>query len=998
MSRVHIPGTTRPSARPSRGSGTSRGAWANSARWVPAAIILTLSCGDSTAEPEPPPSPVATSVTVTPASVTLTAIAETILLSAEVRDQNGQVMAGASVTWSSSDPSVASVGSGVVEAVSDGTTTVTASSGAASGTAAVSVVQTPAMVLVHPDSVALASIGDTVRIAAEVRDRHGFVIAAAQVTWSSSGPSVASVDASGLVTAVGGGSATVTASSGPASGDVGVVVQSGTASSDREALEALYHAAGGSSWTRSDNWLTDAPLREWFGVIVDDANRVRRLVLADNGLRGSIPPELGTLTALRVLALEKNRLSGSIPSELGGLAGLLELYLFSNELSGRIPPELGNLREITQLALHNNSLSGSIPNQLGNLRRLGQLFLQQNDLTGAIPNELGQLAELQWIVLSYNRLTGPIPPELGRLSNLYNMGLNDNSLSGPVPPSFGGLSRLERLILRGNAGLTGALPTELTNIGGLDQLLTRGTGLCAPSDAGLQSWLDRVRRAWVPLCGGNTPVAYLTQTVQSPRFPVPLVEGEQALLRVFPTAARANSASLPAVRASFFLAGSEVHVANVAARSGPIPTAVDEGNLARSVNAVIPAEVMRPGLEMVVEIDPEGQLDPALGVPKRIPATGRMAVDVRRVPAMQVTFIPFVWSANPDRSVVDLATAMAADPLGHDMLFMVRTLLPVADLRVTAHEPVTTSSNNAGDLIAQTRMIRAAEGGTGHYAGLMAGMTGAQGAAGTPGWASVSIPTQWIMAHELGHNLSLDHAPCSTNSALDQEFPQADGTTGAWGYDFRGAGRLVPPDSPDLMGYCLTNQWISGYSFNHALRYRLYHQGPASAATESLLLWGGVDGSGTPYLEPAFVVDASPSLPDSAGEYQVAGWTADGRELFSLPFTMPTTSDGDGASSFAFAVPARPGWATDLAGVTLAGPGGSITLDGDTARPMAIIRHRESGQVRGVLRDVPRTAGNFDAAMARVAAQVAEAQGVFESDLQVLFSRGIPDATAWRRR
>ena len=263
MSRFHIPAATRPSAEPGSWKRHATRSPGDLRRWISAAVILTLSCGDAGAEPEPsPPSPVAAAVTVTPASVTLTAIGATIQLAAEVRDQNGQVMAGAAVTWSSSDPSVASM------------------------------------------------------------------------------------DASGLVTAVSDGSTTVTASSGPASGDVGVVVQSGSASSDREALQALYHAAGGSSWTRGDNWLTDAPLREWFGVEVDDANRVRRLLLADNGLKGSIPPELGNLGALQTLALRKNVLSGSIPSELGRLGALRFLDLGNNSLSGPIPKELGGLANL----------------------------------------------------------------------------------------------------------------------------------------------------------------------------------------------------------------------------------------------------------------------------------------------------------------------------------------------------------------------------------------------------------------------------------------------------------------------------------------------------------------------------------------------------------------------------------------------------------------------------------------------------------------------------
>ena len=35
---------------------------------------------------------------------------------------------------------------------------------------------------------------------------------------------------------------------------------------DREVLETLYHATGGPSWSNHTNWLSEAPLSEWFGV------------------------------------------------------------------------------------------------------------------------------------------------------------------------------------------------------------------------------------------------------------------------------------------------------------------------------------------------------------------------------------------------------------------------------------------------------------------------------------------------------------------------------------------------------------------------------------------------------------------------------------------------------------------------------------------------------------------------------------------------------------
>ena len=130
-----------------------------------------------------------------------------------------------------------------------------------------------------------------------------------------------------------------------------------------------------------------------------------------------------------------------------------------------------------------------------------------------------------------------------------------------------------------------------------------------------------------------------------------------------------------------------------------------------------------------------------------------------------------------------------------------------------------------------------------------------------------------------------------------------------------------------------------------------------------------------------------PRSPAPTANTESLQWAPTGRELFSLGFDMPETADGDGSSSFAFVLPAHSAWTGTLSTLTLSGPGGSVTLDGRTARPMAILRDPRSGQVRGFLRDPPR---------ATQAARDTAGQAVGPG-LEVLFSRGIPDASAWRR-
>ena len=75
------------------------------------------------------------------------------------------------------------------------------------------------------------------------------------------------------------------------------------ASTDRAALEILYHATDGPNWTNNANWLSDRPLGEWDGVTTDADGRVTELLLDERGLSGLIPPELGTLANLETLDL-----------------------------------------------------------------------------------------------------------------------------------------------------------------------------------------------------------------------------------------------------------------------------------------------------------------------------------------------------------------------------------------------------------------------------------------------------------------------------------------------------------------------------------------------------------------------------------------------------------------------------------------------------------------------------------------------------------------------
>jgi uncharacterized protein YjdB len=194
---------------------------------VSAATALTLvACGGGGSEPSKPapPTPVVTTVVVSP-SLPQVAVGVTVTMTAEVRDQNGGILADKTVTWNSANAAIATVNaSGVVTGVAAGSTTITATVEGKSGIATVFVAPPPvASVTVASPASALA-VGQSVTLAPVVADARGAVLTGRRVTWSSSVPRVALVDTTGKVTAFTAGTTTITALSEGVSGTAMVVV------------------------------------------------------------------------------------------------------------------------------------------------------------------------------------------------------------------------------------------------------------------------------------------------------------------------------------------------------------------------------------------------------------------------------------------------------------------------------------------------------------------------------------------------------------------------------------------------------------------------------------------------------------------------------------------------------------------------------------------------------------------------------------------------------
>ena len=273
------------------------------------------------------------------------------------------------------------------------------------------------------------------------------------------------------------------------------------------------------------NWSPNTPITSWDGITLEGTPaRVTQLALQNRGLRGTLPAQLGQMTALKKIDLntalricedslcqeieehEHNRLTGEIPAALGNLSKLERLAVSRNQLTGPIPPELGNLTGLSQLALGGNQLTGAVPSWLGSLNRLTELYLWGNQLNGTIPSELSNLTDLERLTLSNNLLSGQIPSQLGNLSNLQSLRLHDNQLTGQIPSQLGNLIDLDRLSLANNQ-LTGTIPAHLGNMTLLRLLRLNGNQLTGeiPTNLGSLSNLEELRLSQNQLTGQIPP-------------------------------------------------------------------------------------------------------------------------------------------------------------------------------------------------------------------------------------------------------------------------------------------------------------------------------------------------------------------------------------------------------------------------------------------------------------------------------------------------------------
>ena len=409
---------------------------------------------------------------------------------------------------------------------------------------------------------------------------------------------------------------------------------------------------------------------------------------------------------------------------------------------------------------------------------------------------------------------------------------------------------------------------------------------------------------------------HVQQVVQTYGGAVPTIAGRDALLRVFVRASEPNVAS-PSVRVRLYDGTQLLSTTSIPAAAPGVPTTIDESALTRSWNLPLGANLVRPGLRVLVDLDPDNAVSETIETDNTWPSAGTpLALDVRAVPPLAVRMVPVTQSATGLTGDITTASLSSYADLA-------RKLLPVSSLTIDVRLPYTSNGPPLQDndvnggwpqLLSELNALRTAEGAQAHYFGVVKTTYtfGVAGISYLPSFVALGwdkIPHAFgTFVHELGHNFGRLHSRSCGAGGPDASYPYPNGIIGVYGYDVAAA-RLLGPSTPDIMGYC-DDRWISDYNYMGILGFRATQSLPslagANAVEDGLLIWGRITPSGL-VLEPSFEVRAPARMPAAPGPHRVELVGDSGRILVGLSFHGEPTVDSPAGEEehFAFVIPLR---------------------------------------------------------------------------------------------
>ncbi|HSW23706.1 MAG TPA: M66 family metalloprotease, partial [Burkholderiaceae bacterium] len=358
----------------------------------------------------------------------------------------------------------------------------------------------------------------------------------------------------------------------------------------------------------------------------------------------------------------------------------------------------------------------------------------------------------------------------------------------------------------------------------------------------------------------------------------------------------------------------------LSAPAGSLPSAAPtRPSFADSYSATIPAGLVRSGMRVSVSFTPSATN--TLTVTPRV--GGGVALRLVTVP-VQIGGAVGQVVADSDAYLRVRLPAGKITRVDHAPMVSAR----VTTLPTTSDEWSTAFSRILGE-VDDLHLLENASSRTLYFGFIPKRTSGLAGMGYRPGNAAVAFDlpdrpnaVRETMLHEVGHNLSLRHAPCGDPSSPDPNYPYANAAMGAgnrfiWGYD-AAANRFIDPTRSgvhDVMSYC-DGDWFSDYNYrlmqvfltpsDRTLGSGAERAQASAAGTDEqdlLVISGDIDAQGI-HLNPLKAATGTPRAPDN-GPYLLRITTSAGA-VIEQPFAGRELDHSSDRQRFGFTM-AHPG-------------------------------------------------------------------------------------------
>ncbi len=411
------------------------------------------------------------------------------------------------------------------------------------------------------------------------------------------------------------------------------------------------------------------------------------------------------------------------------------------------------------------------------------------------------------------------------------------------------------------------------------------------------------------------------QVTQNAANSVPLVSGKTTVLRIFTHTTQSApvnglSVSILATRNGAPLPNSPLVVRPVSA-----PTSIIETNLSNSINVTLPEAWLSGSIRLEITID-STNVYPESDEGNN---TRSLALTFTNVPPLNIKVIPVIYTHPDDKITYTPSTTAFLSP-GILRMYPVAAVNVVERTGVAFNQNLSNTSSwyNLLDIITNLKVSDGAPANEIYYglipiedqlghrwfnggvAGLgWVGQRTAIGLTDSPTWV---LHGDEIAAHEIGHNLGREHAPCGVQK-YDQRYPYSDGSIGNIGVQVSPLTLYSPSSYTDLMGYCHA-KWVSDYTYQGLMANQISY-GAAALLTpqDGLLVRGQLDQAGDIQLKSSYRLTSLPqAIPETAeAEVQFLDSSGEIVERTAVSLLRAPEADEQGAAISAFVPwPAKP--------------------------------------------------------------------------------------------